>query len=577
MRVFIYRTSEKAPFEGLFERISDKIIFFSNDSKEIKRFNQHSGEHIKDLLPEGISSDPTDETICCIPPNDKCLFFIPSDMKNTFRELLKRQYKKTECAEYKTTTKPEIGLVGNNNLSRFYETFEIQSVISSDKIEIADELPQTEIADEPPQIEIADEPPQIAGEKPDEPPQIEIADEKPQIADEKPPIRVKLYLVLVVVVLIAVLSLIGGLIGGIISQRNFFNGDKKTSDIEEQQTDPISESPNNVGEEITVLDTPLPSIEVKKEPKNLMDWATLLVQELEENIQTPQNVYVNPLTLFMLGEQKEPVDVFDSVLHDALAKSTQLKPLTPLLGSITLFSLRQRAKRETSNEGLSLVADLLNADYELNGKVQINEGQVHVEITLTNNRAKVIANATVAFPKSILAQEIITQTDDAVRPIKPHISQGDLRLEIATSHGVHKVTYQAGEFLRLFIRTNQPAYVYVFVENFKKHVTWLYPEGPNALQKQVNAGELFILPEDRLDYELVVQAPFGFTTIWVVALTNQLELPTETDDTWFQMDTLRSQVREFGLATSDGYAEAEMVVETIGSPDNQNGNWLSPD
>ncbi len=525
MRVFIYNTSKQVHFEGLFEPIgSYQKIFLSNDARQIELFNRHSGAPVKELLPEAISSDPTDETICCIPPNDDSLFFIPSKMKGMFLELLKSLYKKTELAEYQTTIKPpkdEIGLVGSSNLSRFYDQIKIQAVISSDKID-----------------------------------------------DEKPPVQVKLYRVLLALILV------GGFIscGAIVIYYWFYGA----TEIKEPPTDQISTHPEPVEPSITATPNP-PSIDVKEEPKNVTDWATLLVQELKESVQTPQNIYLNPLTLSVLGEPKEPVDVFDSILRDVLAKSTrlQLKPLTQLqLGSITLLSLRQRAKREASNEGMSLAANLLNADSELNGEVQINKEQINIEITLTNNRAEVIAHATVEFPQRILAKEIITQAKEAARPINPPTSQGELKVEIATSHGVHNVTYHAGEFLRLFIRTNQPAYVYVFVADVNKHVTWLYPESLDVQPKKVKAGELFILPEDSLPYELIVQAPFGSTILWVVALTNSLKLPTETNDSWFQIDSLRDKVRTLGLATADGYAEAEMVVETIGQPAQENGIGL---
>jgi serine/threonine protein kinase len=344
---------------------------------------------------------------------------------------------------------------------------------------------------------------------------------------------------------IALLVLVGG---GILWGINHVDGVKK------QTTNP----------------TVQPSPPVPEVLETVEDVAASLKRDLEATIQTSQNIYLNPLTV-LDGPKVSQIEVLDSVLREELAKSTLLKPLNPVvtLGSVSLVPLRQRAKRELSREGMSLTADLLKADSELNGKVQINKEQVTVEIRLTNHRAKIIANATVKFPKSLLAQEIITQAEEAARLIEQPISQGDLRVEIATSHGVHNVTYQAGEFLRLFIRTNQPAYVYVFVADVNKHATRLYPESLYAKLKKVPAGELFILPEDGLPYELIVQAPFGPTTLWVVALTNPPKWPTEKDDTWFQLDSLRAKVRTLGLASAGGYAETEMVVETIG-PDKGN-------
>ena len=132
MRVFIYQTSEEAPFEGLFEPIgSFKKVILSNHATQIELFNRHLGSPIRDLLPEG-SLDPQDETVYDIPPNDESLFFIPLDMKDTFMKLLKSLFRKTKWAEDNTTTKPsqdEIGLIGDNHLSPFYDKLETQAVL----------------------------------------------------------------------------------------------------------------------------------------------------------------------------------------------------------------------------------------------------------------------------------------------------------------------------------------------------------------------------------------------------------------------------------------------------------------
>ncbi len=133
MKIFIYQTTEEAPFEGLFEPIgSYQKIILSNHEQQIELFNRHSGAPVKELLPEGIIIDPTDETICCIPPDDGSLFFIPLDMKDTFMNLLKSLFKKTNWAKDKTTTKPskdEIGLVGDDNLSQFYDKIETPTIL----------------------------------------------------------------------------------------------------------------------------------------------------------------------------------------------------------------------------------------------------------------------------------------------------------------------------------------------------------------------------------------------------------------------------------------------------------------
>jgi len=137
MILFIYTASKEAPFEGMFRAIgSYERIFFSNNNTEIERFNQHEGAHAKDLLPEGLT-EPSDDTSCCIPPDDGRIFFIPLEMKDTFMNLLKSLFKKTNWAEDKTSKKPskdDIGLVGSDDFSQFYDNIEVQTVLKQEEI-----------------------------------------------------------------------------------------------------------------------------------------------------------------------------------------------------------------------------------------------------------------------------------------------------------------------------------------------------------------------------------------------------------------------------------------------------------
>jgi hypothetical protein len=133
MILFIYTASEEAPFEELFYPIGDyKKVILSNQEQQIKLFNRHSGAPIKELLPEGITN-PNDDTICYIPADDDSIFFIPLEMKDTFMKLLARLFKTTLWKPDESTPKPskdDIGLIGEDNLSQFYEQMETQAILT---------------------------------------------------------------------------------------------------------------------------------------------------------------------------------------------------------------------------------------------------------------------------------------------------------------------------------------------------------------------------------------------------------------------------------------------------------------
>ena len=511
MRAFFYKSRDKnPPFDGLYEPIGTyQQIIFSHNLQQIKLFNQRSEKLVKELLQEAIECEPNDDTIS---PDDNSRFFIPLKMKKTFAELLKKQYKNTKWAEYKTTKKPskfEMGLVGGGDLSRFYDNIKVQAVMSSDGV--------------------------------------------PDFEDNqaKPVMPVKFFLP---VLTLLVLSLVGGLIGGLIYQSVFEEVDKPT--------DPLVDEGGK----------PKPEVIITPKPQTINEWAELLVSNLEKEVKTSQEIYINPLTLFISGQQQNSIDVFDTVLHNALTK--KLKPLNPAakFGSTSLHLLRKNAQR-TLPKGMSFTAELINAHSELTGKVQISGEQAKVAVALIN-QVGAVAEETITFSKRLLDEQILATA--TARLVTPSFNRGDLTIEMSTSHGLYNVTYQGGEFLRLFIRTNKQAYIYVFVADVNQHTTRLYPESLSATPKQVNANELLILPEDGLPYELIVQKPFGKTILWAVASTNPLKFPKEMNETWIQWESLRKQVRQLGSEkASKGYAEATIVAETIEPVGGATDNGLS--
>ncbi|EDN67715.1 hypothetical protein BGP_2377 [Beggiatoa sp. PS] len=132
MKIFIYQTAELAPFEGLFEPMgSYQKVILSNHKPQIELFNRHSGLLIKELLPEELIV-PNDETHYSIPTAEDYIFLIPLDMKDTLAKLLKSVFKKIAWTSHQTTTKlskNDIGLIGNDELSQFYDNLEMQAVL----------------------------------------------------------------------------------------------------------------------------------------------------------------------------------------------------------------------------------------------------------------------------------------------------------------------------------------------------------------------------------------------------------------------------------------------------------------
>lgn len=554
MIIFFYQTRKKAPFND--------ILALGNYNKIILSNVDNTKVYPLVTLLDGIA------TAGGIQPNDNYLYLIPLGLKNELLSLLNDKYLNTVWIEYQTTTKPaNILPVGDDQLHRFYKTIktpatvlQIMSPPHKDIFLAGTRLYEliTKRVPYQPLVKPSKYNPNISNQldevvlkalKTDHPTECfgtvkEFGEALAcALKESAKPVKKKLpCLKLGFVGLVLVLILLGSIIFGM----KYFS---------------CPPPPELLCE--TKVTTPNPK---------LADYAALLVSCLEAKIPAEQHIYINPLTLFVSGEPKQHVDVFDSVLREALINSTRFKPLNPKQldsTSIDLNSLRQQARRNISKSRMSLIADLLKADSELKGNVRINEEQINLEIMVINNQDEIIAYASIEFPKSLSEQDVISQVLQA-KPVNP-----SSQLEIATSRGVYNVTYLANEKIRLFIRTNQSAYIYVFVVEENRHVTYLYPQklhtnGILIQLPKVEADELFIIPDDGLPFDIAAQPPFGKSTFWVVASTNLLEFPADKDDSWYQMNTLRPKLHKLGQANSENYAEAELVVNTIGPSNNGN-------
>ena len=101
-------------------------------------------------------------------------------------------------------------------------------------------------------------------------------------------------------------------------------------------------------------------------------------------------------------------------------------------------------------------------------------------------------------------------------------------VKLNTTKGDRHQVYRAGENLQFLIQTAKPLFVYLFAINEDKQVVRLYP-GPFKIQQSLEPGVVHQVPDDRDDWEIVVEPPFGTDVVKLFASDRMLRVPYLSD------------------------------------------------
>ena len=315
-------------------------------------------------------------------------------------------------------------------------------------------------------------------------------------------------------------------------------------------------------------------------------WARYLVRKLEQNTASPGpwKVYIRDFKVKSKTCNPQLGSYLAGWLRPALAQGRMFNPLDQQKGlkALSVKTLRTRGTRAIRPDlpepgaGISLTADLLEADGEIRGAVWLHEKIVEVRIRVMDRQGRQITAASAdipsgLFPGALLKPEVPGPGagPSVVKPDKKGITKAGLKVELTTTRGDRLPRYAKGEHIRFVIRLNRSAWVYLFNLDPKGNATLLYPvDENNRLAHGGQCGSLplpgipLILPEDGCSYDLVVMAPYGRDRVRVVASESQLRFPKTLSGKWKNADFLVEKLREQGLSQEGGYAESEVEVVT---------------
>ena len=297
-----------------------------------------------------------------------------------------------------------------------------------------------------------------------------------------------------------------------------------------------------------------------------------VVRQLERGLRDKRTIYVRPVAV--AGEVPQPERLgahLASWLNAALAQGRANRRLTALhpdeeLDTLPAKTISSRTLAPTPSTpgktASSLVGDMVRAESELFGRLDVYPEHVRVVLNLVDSRSRRLLNsARVELDKSMLPPDMwksVSRCYERTLPANP-----DVGLELATTHGESRVTYRDGERIRFSVRAARPSHVYLFDVNSACEVTVLHPR-PDFSESDLPdpplaAGKPRVLPEG---YEIEVVPPYGMEIVVAVGTVDRVDLPADWLRPGVTAADLKRWLRTLSGRGTQGLAEAQVTVLT---------------
>jgi len=322
---------------------------------------------------------------------------------------------------------------------------------------------------------------------------------------------------------------------------------------------------------------PLSAVDPKLLVPDRGSWARYLVLNLENNSRDQDRRTLHLRNFKIRRRSGSFIDTdgyFSGWLRTALAESRMFRTLDQQkeIQALQVATIRTRGTRGVRPEAVSLTADLLMAESELKGFAWLHPTEVEIRVQVNDRKGIQLCAASAAIPSDLFPGYVINPPPPPLPPAPTavtenfgYISANGLSVDLTTTRGEGNPFYHKGEKIRFIIRLNRSAYVYLFDLDAAGKATLLYPVDANGrlVPPQLLApGNPLVLPEDGSSYELVVSEPFGKDIILAVATESSLTFPPDLSGDWSRSGIIVNRLRQQGLATNRGYAEAQVEIVT---------------
>jgi hypothetical protein len=240
-------------------------------------------------------------------------------------------------------------------------------------------------------------------------------------------------------------------------------------------------------------------------------------------------VFINPIVESNYKYQSDFSENFLNQIKSQLIKSDTVQIIEPKPVKIrTRGFIEGKTSQIKSLETSDAV--LADADAVMDGRYYIGINSVNVDLKIRAIDGTVLGSAEEKLPRSIIRLSLDNPAAEQAAEIADVQSQhnDEALVKITTDKGGEYQTYYENETITFMLQVARPLYVYVYDINSKNEVEFIYPK--SNTNAALIPGELYTIPSENDDWEIVASPPFGLDNVVIFACEKRLPLPRFSKD-----------------------------------------------
>ena len=240
-------------------------------------------------------------------------------------------------------------------------------------------------------------------------------------------------------------------------------------------------------------------------------------------------VFVNPIVESNYKYQSDFSENFLNQIKSQLIKSDIVQIIEPKPVKIRTRGFIEGKASQIKNLKTS-DAILADADAVLDGRYYVGINSVNVDLKIRTIDGTVLGSAEEKLPRSMIRLSLDNPVAEQAAKIAAVPSQhnDEALVRITTDKGGEYQTYYENEAITFMLQVAKPLYVYVYDINSKNEVEFIYPK--NNTNTALIPGELYTIPSENDDWEIVASPPFGLDNVVIFACEKRLPLPRFSKD-----------------------------------------------
>lgn len=253
--------------------------------------------------------------------------------------------------------------------------------------------------------------------------------------------------------------------------------------------------------------------------------AKKLAREIAKD-QEGKTIYVKPVIDGNSHHVTEFSRSFAATLQSEIVSEHRDIKVVDYQAERSVAQTRAISKRKKSGTLSSSDVTVTGADASLEGKYYLQGDSVDVHLTLKNHKDNSLVNAaSITIDSSFIRVKLKDENLEKMAVIADTKNEEPQeKIKLSTTRGSDYPIYFDGERIVFTLQVREPLFVYLYNFDPARRVDLLYPYD-NRQHAQLRPGNVYTIPAESDNYEMVVEAPYGLEGLKLFASKRKIPYP----------------------------------------------------